>query len=137
MHRTATLIVLPILGLIALLCPRLDAQTVDWSKVPPATLPAPRQKTVYQGDELKDLMKRVMSYQVKAYGDKPSINWQAAPFWTGVMAAYKSTGDEAFYAEAKKWGQGTQFKISNRFFHADDTAVGQAYEEMYLHEKDP
>lgn len=99
--------------------------------------PTVKQKPVYPGPELTQLMRKVMDFQVKVYGDRPSINWQAAPFWAGVLAANRATGDQAFYDEAKKWAEGTQWKITGRFFHADDTAVGQAYTEMYLKEKDP
>jgi rhamnogalacturonyl hydrolase YesR len=94
-------------------------------------------RPVYQGEELKQLMKRVMDFQVRAYGARASIEWQAAPFWDGVLAAHRSTGDEEFYQAAKKWGEATKWKIGRRSFHADDTAIGQAYEEMYLREKNP
>src|SRR5215475_7269884 len=56
-------------------------------------------------EELKAQMKRVMNFQIKAYGEKPSIVWQAAPFWAGVMADYKSTGDKEFLDAAEKWGK--------------------------------
>jgi rhamnogalacturonyl hydrolase YesR len=96
-----------------------------------------QQTAVYEGEPLKQLMHRVMDFQVKAYGSTHSINWQAAPFWVGVLAAYRATDDKTFLTEANKWAQGTQWKIGPRYFHADDTAVGQAYEEMYLIEKKP
>src|SRR5262249_48001368 len=69
----------------------------------------PQQTPVYEGEPLKQLMLRVMDFQVKAYGTTNSINWQAAPFWVGVLAAHRSTGDAAFLQAAKKWGDGTQW----------------------------
>lgn len=97
-------------------------------------------KTPYSGEPLHQLMKRVMAYQVKAYETTPRnmwINWQAAPFWAGVMASYQSTGDEVFYAETKKWAEANQWKVNRRTFHADDIAVGQAYLDIYLKDKRP
>src|SRR5262245_13236413 len=70
--------------------------------------------------EIHEKMKRVMDFQVKAYGNNASWNWQAAPFWAGVLAAHKATGDEAFYEQAKAWGTKTGWTVSERYFHADD-----------------
>jgi rhamnogalacturonyl hydrolase YesR len=92
---------------------------------------------VYQGEPLKDLMKRVMQFQIKAYEGKYPVNWQAATFWAGVTQAWKSTGDEAFHRAAMTWGQGAKWKPSTRPYHADDVAVGQSYIDLYLHDKDP
>jgi rhamnogalacturonyl hydrolase YesR len=105
-----------------------------------ATLRAQAAQAVYSRDEVKMLMKRVMDFQVRAYGDTPTAawtNWQAAPFWAGVMACYRATDDAAFYDATKKWGEGTAWKLNRRTFHADDIAVGQAYIEMYLKDKKP
>jgi rhamnogalacturonyl hydrolase YesR len=87
--------------------------------------------------QVKELMKRVMNFQIKAYGDTAPVNWQAAAFWSGVMGAYDSTHDEDFYQAAKKWADAAGWKISKRPFHADDIAVGQSYCDMYLREKQP
>lgn len=94
-------------------------------------------KVVYQGEELKSLMRKVMDFQVRAYGNKAPIDWQAAPFWVGVLAAGRATQDPAFNEAAHAWADKVQWKIGTRFFHADDVAVGQAFEEMYLADHKP
>jgi rhamnogalacturonyl hydrolase YesR len=104
------------------------------------TQPTTQQRPEYSGQPLVELMKRAMDFQVKDYGPTPNarwINWQAAPFWSGVMACYKATGDEAFYQAAKRAGEGSNWKVERRTFHADDVAVGQAYLDLYLKDKDP
>ncbi|HVT88367.1 MAG TPA: glycoside hydrolase family 88 protein [Tepidisphaeraceae bacterium] len=102
-----------------------------------SSLFAQTSRPFYQADELKQLMHRVADFQIRAYGNTASTNWQAAPFWTGVLADYKATGDESFYQAAKKWAEATQWKLDRRTFHADDMAVGQAYLEMYMRGKQP
>jgi rhamnogalacturonyl hydrolase YesR len=104
------------------------------------TAPGEHIKPVYQGQELHQLMRQVMDFQIKAYGPTYTnmwINWQAAPFWVGVMASGRATDDPAFLEATRKWGNATQWKIGRRYFHADDTAVGQAYTELYMRDNEP
>jgi rhamnogalacturonyl hydrolase YesR len=92
---------------------------------------------IQQGEPLKDVMKRVMNYQIKAYGGRFPVDWEAGAFWAGVTQAWKSTGDKAFYDAAKTWANGANWKPATRPFHADDICVGQSYIDLYLHDKDP
>jgi rhamnogalacturonyl hydrolase YesR len=130
-HKTMNRIPLTVIALLLFLAVAAPAQTTQ------QTTP---QKPVYGGPELVALMEKVMNYQLNDYGQTPNarwINWQAAPFWAGVLACYKATGDEAFYAAARHAAEASNWKVERRTFHADDMAVGQAYLEMYLKEKDP
>ena len=95
------------------------------------------QPAVRDREQVKELMKRVMNFQIKAYGDTAPVNWQAAAFWSGVMGAYQATHDEDFYKAAHKWADAAGWKIGKRPYHGDDIAVGQSYTEMYLREKQP
>lgn len=94
-------------------------------------------RPVYQGEELKDVMKRVMRFQIKAYDGKFPVVWQAGAFWAGVTQAWQSTGDKEFYEAAKTWGNGAGWKPATRPFHADDMCAGQSYIDLYFHDKDP
>src|SRR4051812_36112817 len=112
-------IFLPLLLIVAI-CRAASAQPA------PA---AATQPIIYQRAEVLDLMKRVLNFQVKAYGDKAPINWQAGAFWAGVGGAYDATKDPAFHDAAVKWGEQAQWKLmlGNRPFHGDSLAVGQMY----------
>jgi rhamnogalacturonyl hydrolase YesR len=101
------------------------------------SLRAQQATSVEQGDALKDVMKRVMNYQIKAYNGKHPVDWEAGAFWVGVTQAWKSTGDKDFYDAAKTWADGAKWKPATRPFHADDICVGQCYIDLYLHDKDP
>src|SRR5207237_9899342 len=94
---------------------------------------------VYQRADVLELMKRVMNFQIKAYEGKAPIGWEAGAFWAGVTGAMDATGDPAFHDAAKKWGEQAQWKlaIGTRTFHSDSIAVGQAYLDLYLKDKDP
>jgi rhamnogalacturonyl hydrolase YesR len=115
----------------------MPAAMMPVAMVPAATQPASTQPVVYQGDGLRDLMKRVMNFQIKAYGAKEPVVWQADPFWLGVLADYKATGDEDFNKAAVHFGESNDWKVGKRTFHADDISVGQAYLIMYQHDKNP
>src|SRR4051812_37058034 len=56
-------------------------------------------------DQIKDLMRRAMEFQIQAYGAKPPVNWQSSAFWSGVMACYDATKDRVFLEATKTWGK--------------------------------
>jgi rhamnogalacturonyl hydrolase YesR len=75
------------------------------------------------GEEIVSLLHRVNDWQ-KAHptmrpGDR---NWERGTWYTGVMAAYKASGDEAFLKHALAWGEqhrwqpGTEKQGANRLF---------------------
>ncbi len=103
------------------------------------TAPTIAPPLVYQRDDVVDLMKRVMNFQIKAYDGKALLTWQAGAFWAGVTGAMDATNDPAFHDAAKKWGEqaGWKLAVGTRTFHCDSIAVGQAYLDLYLHDKDP
>ena len=99
----------------------------------------PASPLVYQQADVLELMKRVMNFQIKAYDNKTPLTWQAGAFWAGVTGAFDATKDPAFHDAAKKWATDANWKLAvdRRTFHCDSIAVGQAYLDLYLHDKDP
>ena len=103
------------------------------------TKPASAQPSIYQRDDVLAIMKRVLNFQVKAYGDKAPVTWQAGAFWAGVGGAMQATNDPAFHDAAKNWGEKANWKlaIDKRPFHSDSIAAGQMYLDLYRVDKDP
>jgi rhamnogalacturonyl hydrolase YesR len=103
------------------------------------TTPSTPPPLVYQREDVLELMKRVMNFQIKAYGEKTPITWQAGAFWAGVTGAYDATKDPAFHDAAKKLGDTVNWKLNvgPRPFHSDSIAIGQCYLDLYLADKDP
>jgi unsaturated rhamnogalacturonyl hydrolase len=83
-------------------------------------------------------MKKVADWQV-AYAEKNfNKQWTFAALYDGLLAASKTTGDQKYrdavlhLAERSDWTL-----LDARFPHADDQALGQAYLDLYLDDKQP
>lgn len=76
-----------------------------------------------QTEEILPLLHRVNNWQIANPRMKPNDrNWERGTWYTGVMAAYKATGDEKFLQQALEWGTqhhwqvGTEKQGANRLF---------------------
>lgn len=67
----------------------------------------------------------------------PDNGWIRGAFYTGVMAAYRATGNEKFLKEALEWASKNEWKLGPRMRHADDHVVGQTYLQLYHIKKEP
>jgi unsaturated rhamnogalacturonyl hydrolase len=95
---------------------------------------------IYSKKEIRNAMARVFSWQVANPVDINLQNnhlWARAAFYTGIMAAYQTTGDKKYLEQALQWANSRQWKLGDRPRHADDQAPGQTYLELYLQRKDP
>lgn len=88
--------------------------------------------------EILALMHKVNDYQAAHPVMKPlDRNWERGTWFTGVMAAYKATGDEKFLNQALEWGRlhawqvGTERNGANRLF------ASQTWLELYFLKHDP
>ena len=83
-------------------------------------------------------MKKVADWQVKVAEPNFNRQWTFAALYDGLLAASKTTGDQAYrdavlhFAEKSEW-----MLLNNRFPHADDQAVGQSYLDLYFQDKQP
>ena len=81
------------------------------------TTPSAPPPLVYQREDVLELIKRVMNFQIKAYDNKTpttwqaAVNWQAGAFWAGVTGAFDATKDPAFHDAAKKLGESVNWKL--------------------------
>jgi rhamnogalacturonyl hydrolase YesR len=64
--------------------------------------------------------------------------WTYAALYDGMLAASKTTGDARYHNAMVRMAQHFNWKLRNeRFPHADDMALGQAYLDLYLEAHDP
>jgi rhamnogalacturonyl hydrolase YesR len=88
--------------------------------------------------DIQKAVKTVADWQVKTSAGKFNQDWTYAPLYLGLLAASDATGDKSYHDVVLK--QAEDFKWSfwaNRNLHADDEAIGQAYEQLYSEHKDP
>lgn len=57
--------------------------------------------------------------------------WVQGAFLTGVMEAYRATGDDAYVAYAQATAEANRWQLGPRPRHADDHIVGQTYLELH------
>jgi unsaturated rhamnogalacturonyl hydrolase len=85
-------------------------------------------------------MERVYDWQVanpKEINTRNNNLWARAAFYTGIMAAYRTTGDRRYLDQATRWAESREWKLGDRPRHADDQAPAQTYLELYFLKKDP
>ena len=88
--------------------------------------------------ELLSLMHRVDAYQlahpVMPAGDR---NWERGTWYTGVVEAWKATGDKSFYERALQWGNENQWQMGTEKPGANRLFCAETWLELYLAEKNP
>lgn len=84
-----------------------------------------------KAEDLK-LMERVADWQLAHPSKHATTDWTQAAFYDGVMALAQISESPRFLEAMIKVGEGNEWKLGPREYHADDHAVGQMYAEMYL-----
>ncbi len=95
---------------------------------------------IYYRKNLRAAMRQVFEWQVSNPVEINTQNqnlWARAAFYTGIMAAYRATGDNKYLQQALQWAASREWKLGERPRHADDQAAGQTYLELYFLRKDP
>ncbi|HVU17372.1 MAG TPA: pectinesterase family protein [Candidatus Didemnitutus sp.] len=88
-------------------------------------------------------MHRVFAYQVSHEPNLPPNRhenphgWINAVFYTGVMAAWRSTGDASYHDAAVRWSEAAHWEPAPRVRHADDYCCAQTYVELFLADGGP
>ncbi|MBD0777624.1 glycoside hydrolase family 88 protein [Maribacter sp. ANRC-HE7] len=94
--------------------------------------------------EVKKIMKRVADWQLDHFQDlysgstKPhhQLDWTNGALYIGMVKWAAMAGDETYYNWLKAIGEGNEWKLHRRKYHADDHTVGQLYLELYRKYKD-
>ncbi|HYG20064.1 MAG TPA: glycoside hydrolase family 88 protein [Ohtaekwangia sp.] len=95
---------------------------------------------LFSKDQVVADMQKVYRWQMDnpvSFNAKNENDWARAAFYTGVMALYQTTQDQQYLDAAIRWSESFDWKLAQRFRHADDHAKGQTYLEIYEIRKDP
>jgi rhamnogalacturonyl hydrolase YesR len=87
--------------------------------------------------EIRTLLERANSWQVAHPVMKPDDrNWERGTWYTGIMAAWKSTREPAFLNQALEWGRLHQWQIGTEPNGANRLFCVETWTELYLVKKD-
>ena len=83
------------------------------------------------------LMVRVNDWQIANPRMKANDrNWERGTWYTGVMAAYKATGDEKFLKQALDWGRQHRWQVGTERDGANRLFCVETWAELYFTTKD-
>ena len=87
--------------------------------------------------EILTLLKRANSWQMAHPVMKPDDrNWERATWYTGVMAAWKSTKDQLFLDQALAWGRQHEWQVGTEPAGANRLFCVETWTELYFVKKD-
>jgi len=91
---------------------------------------------VFQPSYIKPELLKVAKWQLNHSNGKPENTWTNAAFYTGVFAAYETTGSKTLLDSLMAIGERFHWMPANRYDHADDIAISQTYIDLYRISKD-
>src|SRR5204863_9215021 len=89
--------------------------------------------------DVRAAMKKVADWELAHMGPKFTQDWTYAPLYSGLLAASQTLGDQKYHDAVLQAAQ-DKFHwtlLQGRYDHADDEAIGQAYEALYDEKHDP
>ena len=82
---------------------------------------------------IRSAIKKVADWQLRVAEPNFNSQWTFAALYDGLIAASAATGDSRYRQAVIDYATRQQWKLlNNRFPHADDMALGQAYLDLYL-----
>jgi unsaturated rhamnogalacturonyl hydrolase len=82
---------------------------------------------------IRATMKKVADWQLRVAEPRFNTQWTFAALYDGLLAASATTGDPAYRDAVLHFAEQQHWKLVNdRFPHADNMAIGQAYLDLYL-----
>ena len=89
--------------------------------------------------DVQAAMRKVADWEVAHMEPKFTQDWTYAPLYSGLLAASSTLGDQKYHNAVLSVAQ-DKFRwalLQGRYEHADDEAIGQAYEALYQEKRDP
>jgi unsaturated rhamnogalacturonyl hydrolase len=87
--------------------------------------------------DVRKVAKKVADWELARAEPTFNQQWTYAALYDGMLAASKTTGDPRYRDAMVKMADGFGWKLlDERFPHADDMALGQAYMDLYLEKRD-
>ena len=87
--------------------------------------------TVTEPMEVLAIMKKVADWQLKNPTGKQLNSWEYAPFYTGLMALYKTSNDKEYYNAMVEMGKAVKWETVARPYDANVLAISQVFLELY------
>jgi unsaturated rhamnogalacturonyl hydrolase len=88
--------------------------------------------------DIQHAMRKVADWQIAYAKGRYTQDWTYAPLYLGLIATSKATGDPRYSEVVTSVSRELDWKLwKYRSFHADDEAIGQAYELLYLAKPEP
>lgn len=84
---------------------------------------------------IRAAVKRVADWQLEHLRGE-TVGWQNAVFYSGLMAAHRITDEHRYLAALVEVGERSEWRIGDRYRHADDHAVAQTFLDLYRREPD-
>jgi unsaturated rhamnogalacturonyl hydrolase len=98
--------------------------------------PAEAQVAVRPASQIRndtiDWMKKVADWQLTQTSWDSSVTWERGALHAGLMACYEATKDETYLDKCRQYAQKFNWQLGSTSHHADYSAVGQVYMELYL-----
>ncbi len=83
-------------------------------------------------------LRKVADWQIRHSQSRFNQDWTYAPLYLGLLAATQATGDPRYQAAVIQTAESFHWQLWHyRAAHADDEALGQAYELLYQQHPDP
>ncbi|ABF39965.1 glycosyl hydrolase, family 88 [Candidatus Koribacter versatilis Ellin345] len=87
--------------------------------------------------EVLATMERVADWQLAHPSSHATTEWTQAAGYAGMMALANLSKGPRYREAVRSMGEANAWKAGPRTYHADDLAVGQTYEALYVFYKDP
>jgi rhamnogalacturonyl hydrolase YesR len=106
-----------------------------------ASDPGPIDTSLSPALDRKDVqraMKKVADWELVHAQPKFTQDWTYAPLYSGLLAASRTLKDRRYHDAVLAAAERFHWQLlPGRYDHADDEAIGQAYEELYAEKNDP
>lgn len=87
----------------------------------------------FKRTNVRAAVQKVADWQLRVAEPKFNAQWTFAALYDGLLAASTATGDPRYRDAVLHFAEQQHWKLLNeRFPHADDMALGQAYLDLYL-----
>ncbi len=89
--------------------------------------------------DVRAALKKVADWELAHMGSRFTQDWTYAPLYSGLLATSQTLGERKYHDAVLRAAEG-KFHwslLTGRYDHADDEAIGQAYEALYDEKNEP
>lgn len=95
------------------------------------------EESLHSRSEILSLLHKVNDWQAEhPVMPADNRNWERATWYTGVMAAWKGTGDSSFLDQALDWGRQHQWQVGTEPYGANRLFCVETWLELHFLKKD-